>query len=75
MEQGILSYVEEGTPQGGSISSLLANIYLHYASDLWTKQWRERKAEGQVAVVRYADDSILGFQFKQDAESYLLELK
>ena len=58
---------EEGTPQGGSISPLLANIYLHYALDLWVHQWRRRHATGEVIVVRYADDFLVGFQHRADA--------
>jgi RNA-directed DNA polymerase len=53
--------------QGGSISPLLANIYLHYAFDLWAKQWRGRHARGEVIVVRYADDWIAGFEYRDDA--------
>ena len=56
--------------QGGSISPLLANIYLHYAFDLWVKQWRGRHARGDVIVVRYADDWVAGFQFRDDAERF-----
>jgi hypothetical protein len=61
---------ELGTVQGGSISPLLANIYLHYAFDLWVKQWRGRHARGDVIVVRYADDWIAGFQHRDDAERF-----
>lgn len=75
MEDGVLTYAEEGTPQGGSISPLIANIYLHYVFDLWTQQWRQKKAKGQVVIVRYADDAILGFQNKWEADNYLMELK
>jgi len=75
LEDGELKRAERGTVQGGSISPLLANIYLHYAFDLWVQQWRERKARGEVIVVRYADDFIVGFQHKDDAEGFLLELK
>ena len=57
MEDGILAPTEAGTPQGAVISPLLANIYLHYAFDLWADQWRKKHAKGQVIVVRYADDS------------------
>ena len=66
---------EEGTPQGGVISPLLANIYLHYALDLWTHAWRKRKARGQVILVRYADDFIVGFQYQDDAERFHGELR
>ena len=61
--------------QGGSISPLLANIYLHYVFDLWANSWRNRKASGDVAMVRFADDVILGFQYKHEAISFLEELK
>jgi len=67
MEDGKLHAVQEGTPQGGIISPLLANIYLHYALDLWVHQWRRRHARGQVYVVRYADDFVMGFEIGRDA--------
>jgi RNA-directed DNA polymerase len=67
LEDGRLTQSELGTVQGGSISPLLANIYLHYAFDLWVKQWRGRHARGDVIVVRYADDWVAGFQFQDDA--------
>ena len=66
---------EEGTPQGGVISPLLANVYLHYALDLWVQRWRKRKARGEVIIVRYADDFIVGFQHKDDAERFHAELR
>jgi group II intron reverse transcriptase/maturase len=66
---------EEGTPQGGSISPLLANVYLHYVFDLWADQWRRRAARGDIIVVRYADDFVVGFQHKSDAERFLGELQ
>jgi RNA-directed DNA polymerase len=53
-----------GTPQGAVISPLLANVYLHYVYDLWVQQWRNRHARGEMIVVRYADDTIGGFQFE-----------
>jgi len=67
--------VDEGVPQGGSISPLLANIYLHYVLDLWVEQWRRRTARGEVIVVRYADDFVVGFQYKDDAERFHTELR
>ncbi len=70
LEDGRLTQSELGTVQGGSISPLLANIYLHYAFDLWVKQWRERHARGDVIVVRYADDWVAGFQFQGEAERF-----
>jgi RNA-directed DNA polymerase len=65
---------ERGTPQGGGISPLLANIYLHCAFDLWVRDWR-RQATGDVIVVRYADDFIVGFQHEQEARRFLTELR
>jgi group II intron reverse transcriptase/maturase len=65
---------EMGTVQGGSISPLLANIYLHYVFDLWVKQWRKRKAQGEVIVVRFADDFVVGFEQRGDGERFLSEL-
>lgn len=69
MEDGKLTETEEGTPQGGIISPLLANVYLHYALDLWAQQWRRRHARGQVYIVRYADDFVMGFEHEQDARA------
>lgn len=74
LEDGTWRRVEEGTPQGGSISPLLANIYLHYAFDLWIHAWR-KQAAGDVIVVRYADDFIVGFEHRQEAERFLEELR
>lgn len=67
VEDGTLRAVTEGTPQGGIISPLLANIYLHYALDLWVVSRRKTLVRGQVYYVRYADDFVMGFQFEQDA--------
>jgi group II intron reverse transcriptase/maturase len=64
-----------GTPQGAVASPLLANVYLHYVFDLWVQQWRQRNAKGDVIVVRYADDFVLGFQHRQEAERFLDDLK
>jgi group II intron reverse transcriptase/maturase len=75
MEDGELREVQEGTPQGGIISPLLANIYLHYAVDLWVCQWRKRKARGEVYIVRYADDVVMGFQFDEEARAMRRELQ
>ncbi len=60
MEEGALTESTEGTPQGAVISPLLANIYLHYVYDLWADQWRKREGTGEVIVIRYADDTIVG---------------
>jgi hypothetical protein len=62
---------QAGTPQGAVISPLLANIYLHYAFDLWVKMWRTKCAHGDVIVVRYADDILLGFQYRAEADRFL----
>lgn len=69
MEDGQWMASEAGTPQGASISPLLANIYLHHVLDKWTVEWRER-ARGEVIMVRYADDFIVGFQDERDAKDY-----
>src|ERR1700686_3688742 len=75
MEEGIWSGTTAGTPQGSVISPLLANIYLHYAFDLWVNVWRKKWAHGEVVVVRYADDIILGFQHQTDADRFLENLQ
>jgi group II intron reverse transcriptase/maturase len=74
LEDGTRTWSETGTPQGGSISPLLANVYLHYGFDLWAQRWRKKHAHGDVIVVRYADDFIVGFQHRADAERFLIEL-
>jgi RNA-directed DNA polymerase len=74
LEDGKRIRMEEGTPQGGSASPLLANIYLHYAFDLWAQAWRRKQALGDVIVVRYADDMVVGFQSEADAKQFLAEL-
>jgi group II intron reverse transcriptase/maturase len=74
LEDGKRMRVEEGTPQGGSASPLLANIYLHYAFDLWVQAWRRKLASGDMIVVRFADDVVVGFQSKSDAERFWVEL-
>ena len=70
MEDGEWVQAEKGSPQGGSISPLLANIYLHYVFDLWAHQWRQRHAQGDVIIVRYADDIVMGFQYAADGERF-----
>jgi len=64
-----------GTPQGAVISPLLGNIYLHYVLDLWAHRWRRRAARGETYIVRYADDSVVGFQYRADGQRFLRELK
>jgi RNA-directed DNA polymerase len=71
MEEGKWSDTQTGSPQGSVISPLLANIYLHYAFDLWVDVWRKKWAQGDVVVVRYADDIILGFQHQTEADRFL----
>jgi group II intron reverse transcriptase/maturase len=75
MEDGKRVEQEEGTPQGGSISPLLANLYLHHVLDLWADQWRKTQAHGDVIIVRYADDFVVGFQHESDARRFLEELR
>ena len=67
LEDGQLHVAQVGTPQGGIISPLLANIYLHYALDLWVQSWRKKHARGEMYVVRYADDFVVAFQKEADA--------
>ncbi len=74
-EDGQWSATTVGTPQGAVISPLLANLYLHYALDLWVNQWRGHKARGEVIIVRYADDFVMGFQHRDDAERFLVDLR
>ena len=74
-EDGQWAKTEVGTPQGAVISPLLANVYLHYAFDLWVQQWRKAYATGEVVVVRYADDFLVGFQHRHEAERFLNELR
>jgi len=74
-EEGTWSKTEVGTPQGAVASPLLANIYLHYVFDLWVQHWRKHRATGDVIVVRYADDIVLGFEHRADAERFLQEWK
>src|SRR5438093_4125478 len=66
---------DTGTVQGGSISPLLANLYLHYVFDLWVQRWRQTQARGDAVVVRFADDFAVGFEHRQDAERFLVELR
>lgn len=75
MEDGQWFETKEGTPQGAVISPILANLYLHYVLDVWVKAWRKRVAKGDVIVVRYADDAVLGFQHREEAERFLADLR
>ena len=75
LEDGTRTWSETGTPQGGSASPLLANVYLYYVFDLWVHWWRRTHARGDVLVVRYADDFITGFQFRTDADRFLAALR
>lgn len=75
MEEGEWKDTEMGTPQGSVISPMLANIYLHYVFDLWVDAWRKKCAQGDVVVVRYADDSVLGFQYRTDMVRFLTEFR
>jgi group II intron reverse transcriptase/maturase len=75
LEDGERTWSEVGTVQGGSISPLLANIYLHYVFDLWVHRWRQTQAQGDVVLVRFADDFVVGFQYRHEAERFLAELR
>jgi group II intron reverse transcriptase/maturase len=75
LEDGACTRSEVGTVQGGSISPLLANLYLHYVLDLWVQRWRRQEAHGDVVVVRFADDFVLGFERRADAEQCLAALR
>jgi group II intron reverse transcriptase/maturase len=74
LEDGRRVRSERGSPQGATVSPLLANVYLHYVLDLWIQRWRKRVASGEMIVVRWADDFIVGFQHRSDAERFLREL-
>ena len=75
MEEGEWKDTEMGTPQGSVASPLLANIYLHYVFDLWVDAWRKKCARGDVVVVRYADDNVIGFQHLDDADRFLADFR
>ena len=72
---GQWSETKLGTPQGAVVSPLLANVYLHHVFDLWVEAWRKKIAKGDVIVVRYADDLVLGFQYRTEAERFLREFR
>src|ERR1700726_1909163 len=75
LEDGIVSVSDKGTGQGSVISPLLANLYLHYVLDLWAERWRRREAAGNMIIVRYADDLIVGFEYETDARRFLDEMR
>ena len=75
MEDGRRTEIEAGTSQGESVSPVLANVYLHYVLDLWADQWRRKHARGDVIIVRFADDFVVGFQYRADAERFLEDLR
>ena len=75
MEQGQWNETKEGSPQGAVISPVLANLYLHHVLDLWAQAWRKRWARGEVIIVRYADDAVLGFEHREEAEQFLEQLR
>lgn len=75
LEDGRYSRTAAGTPQGAVISPLLANIYLHYVLDLWVNQWRQKSAKGECYIVRYADDTVVGFQKRSDGEHFKAALE
>jgi group II intron reverse transcriptase/maturase len=74
-EDGVVTPGTVGTQQGAVISPLLANIYLHYVFDLWAEQWRKCHARGDVIMVRYADDIVVGFEHRADAERFLADMR
>jgi RNA-directed DNA polymerase len=75
IEKGSWTEFEDGVPQGASASPLLANVYLYYVFDLWARQWRSRHARGEVIIVRFADDAVVGFQYRNDAERFQKDLR
>lgn len=74
MEDGVMTPTEVGTPQGAVVSPLLANLYLHYVFDLWAQGWRKRQAHGHMVIVRYADDTVVGFEHEVDAQRFVADL-
>lgn len=75
VEDGEWAQCDQGSPQGASVSPLLANVYLHYVLDLWADWWRRQPGRGEVIIVRWADDFIVGFEQEQDARQFLIELR
>ena len=70
LEDGVVTVSETGTGQGSVASPLLANVYLHYVFDLWAERWRRREATGDMIIVRYADDIVVGFEHETDARRF-----
>jgi RNA-directed DNA polymerase len=75
MEDRVITPTEAGTPQGAVASPLLANVYLHYVFDLWAQRWRQHHAHGNVILVRYADDIVVGFEYEADAQRFHADLQ
>ena len=75
IEDGSWTAFEEGVPQGASVSPLLGNVYAHYVFDLWAHQWRTRHARGDMVIVRFADDFVVGFEHREDAERFGADLR
>jgi RNA-directed DNA polymerase len=75
IEDGSWTAYDEGVPQGASVSPLLGNVYAHYVFDLWAHQWRNRHARGDVVIVRFADDFVVGFEHREDAERFWADLR
>jgi group II intron reverse transcriptase/maturase len=75
LEDGTRTWSETGAPQGGSASPLLSNVYLHYVFDLWAHNWRRKQSHGDMVIVRFADDVVVGFQHRVDAERFRVELE
>src|SRR5665647_2730604 len=75
LENGVVTVGDRGTGQGSVVSPLLANIYLHYVFDLWAERWRQREASGDMIIVRYADDLVVGFEHETDARRFLDEMR
>ena len=74
IEDGSWSATEQGAPQGATVSPLLANLYLHHVFDLWAQHWRSRQTDGDVIIVRFADDIVVGFEHRSDAERFQADL-
>jgi group II intron reverse transcriptase/maturase len=75
LKDGLFAETEEGVPQGGPISPILANIYLHYALDLWFERVFKRKCRGEAHLVRYADDFVVGLQYERDARNFMAAVR